>query len=308
MKKWFEKFITKLKNYAFGMFLTALISILLIAFMFNLIVYNVYPGEAAVFWSRFFGGTDISYVHKEGIHFILPWDKMYIYNIRIQETKPEMDVLTKNGLQVHIMLSIRYAPVFRLLGVLHQQVGSDYANKVIIPEIEAVIREIIGTLDAEEVYTTGRSLIIQAINKAIEQVAQRFINIDDVLIRRIELPPEVAESIGYKIRQKHLAEAHTYIIQREKKEATRKEIEAQGIRNHLDKIVSSKHFSNEQFLRWKGIQATENLANSQNAKIVIIGSGKDGLPLILNTDSTPPIIPPSANLSDTATNTYTDTR
>ncbi len=249
-----------------------------------MIVYNIYPGEAAVFWSRFFGGTDILSVYSEGLHLILPWDKMYVYNVRIQEIKPEMDVLTKNGLQVHIKLSIRYAPEYKLLGVLHQQVGMEYADKVIIPEIEAVIREIIGTLNAEEVYTTGRKLIVEAINKAIEQVAQRYINIDDVLVRGIILPEEVAESIRNKIKQKHLAEAHTYVIEREKKEATRKRIEAEGIRDHLNTIASSL-FNKEQYLNWQGIKATEKLAESQNSKIIIIGSGKNGLPLILNTET-----------------------
>ena len=254
-----------------------------IAIFFNNIVYNIYPGEAGVFWSRFFGGTDVSEDYSEGIHFIFPWDKIYTYNIRIQEIRPELDVLTKNGLQVHFNLSIRYRPKKQLLGLLHQEVGFDYANKVIVPEIEVVIREIVGQLNAEEAYTSGRKLIIDAINTAIEQVAQRYIIIDDVLIRRIILPLEVATSIKDKIKEKHKAEAYNYIIEREKKEAVRKRIEAAGIKDHLNTIASSK-FDKEQFLRWQGIKATQDLSSSQNAKIVIIGSGKDGLPLILNTD------------------------
>ncbi|KPA19022.1 membrane protease subunit stomatin/prohibitin-like protein [Candidatus Magnetomorum sp. HK-1] len=290
MNQWFKNKLKKLKEYSLMIILTLLIGALVFAFSFNMIVYNIFPGEAGVFWSRFFGGTNISYVYSEGIHFLFPWDKMYIYNIRIQEIKPEMDVLTKNGLQVHIRLSIRYAPESKLLGVLHQQVGFDYANKVIIPEIEAVLREIIGTLDAEEVYTSGRKLIVEAINNAIEQIAQRYINIDDVLVRSIILPDEVAESIRSKIKEKHRAEAHTYIIQREAKEAERKRIEATGIRDHLNIISSSKfdknsNFDKENFLKWQGIKATENLANSQNSKIIIIGSGKNGLPLILNAET-----------------------
>ena len=284
MINWLKKIAIKLRNYTFSIILSILLGLLVFAFLFNMIVYNIYPGEAAVFWSRFFGGTDTLSVYPEGIHFIFPWDKMYVYNVRIQEIKPEMDVLTKNGLQVHIRLSIRYAPEYKLLGILHQQVGMDYADKVIIPEIEAVIREIVGTLDAEEVYTTGRKLIVEAINKAIEQVAQRYINIDDVLVRGITLPEEVAESIRNKIKQKHLAEAHTYVIEREKKEATRKRIEAEGIRDHLNTIASSR-FEKDQYLNWQGIKATEKLAESQNSKIIIIGSGKNGLPLILNTET-----------------------
>jgi regulator of protease activity HflC (stomatin/prohibitin superfamily) len=260
-----------------------LILLIVIAYMSHNIFYTLMPGEAGVHWSRFGGGTEIDYVYPEGMHMILPWDKMYIYTVRIQEIKPELDVLTKTGLQVHLFLSIRYAPEYRLLALLHQKVGPDYVTKVIIPEIEAVLREIIGTMGAEQIYTTGRVVIIEAINKAIEQVAQRYINVDDVLIRRIELPPSVAEAIRYKIEQKHLVEAHEFIVEREKKEAQRKRIEGEGIRDQL-KIVSSA-LPKDTILTWKGIQATQEIAKSENSKVVIIGSGKEGLPIILNADN-----------------------
>jgi len=246
-------------------------------------VYVIKPGEAGVFWTMFFGGTDIKHIHGEGIHVICPWNKLYIYNIRIQEISPELDVLTKNGLEIHLFLSIRYRPVYKLLGVLHQQIGPDYANTVIVPEIEAVLREIIGTMDAEEIYSTGRKVITEAINEAIEQVAQRFIIIDDVLIRKIVLPDSVAESIRNKIEQKHIAEAHNYLIEKEKKEAVRKRIEGEGIRDQMNAIASAKS-PEKKIIMWKGIDATKEIAESQNSKIIIIGNGEKGLPVILNTD------------------------
>jgi regulator of protease activity HflC (stomatin/prohibitin superfamily) len=249
-----------------------------VAFCFNFIVYILKTGEAGVFWSMFFGGTDIKHIHGEGIHIICPWDKMYVYNIRIQEISPELKALTKNGLEIHLYLSIRYRPVYKLLGVLHQQVGPDYANKVIVPEIEAVLREIIGTMDAEEIYSTGRKVITEAINEAIEQVAQRFIIIDDVIIRKIVLPPSVAESIRKKIEQKHIAEAHDYIVEKEKKEAIRKRIEGEGIRDQMNAIASAKS-PEKKIIMWKGIEATKKIAESDNAKIIIIGNGEKGLPV-----------------------------
>ena len=260
-----------------------LIFILIVVYSSNLIIYVFKPGEAGVNWSLFFGGTDIKNIYGEGIHFIFPWNKMYVYDVRIQEISPELDVLSKSGLEVHLFLSIRYKPVYKLLGVLHKQIGPDYANKVILPEIESVLRKIIGTMEAQEIYTTGRQVITEAINEAIEQVAQRFIIIDDVIIRKIVLPPSVAESIRYKIEQKHIAEAHDYIVEKEKKEAVRKRIEGEGIRDQMNAISSAKS-PPKNIIMWKGIEATKDISKSENAKIIIIGNGEDGLPVILNTE------------------------
>ncbi|ETR70296.1 MAG: membrane protease subunit stomatin/prohibitin-like protein [Candidatus Magnetoglobus multicellularis str. Araruama] len=253
--------------------------ILFLALLSSKIFFSINPGEAGVRWKRF-SGTQIDRIFGEGFHIISPLDKMFIYNVRIQELPVELDVLTRTGLKVNIFISIRYAPDYKLLGVLHQQVGPDYAKIVIIPEIESVIREIIGTMDAEQIYTTGRKVIVEAINKAIEQIAQRYIIVDDVLIRKIELPKTVAEAIQFKIKQKHLVEAHEFIVEKEKKEAKRKEIEAIGIKKHNELVNQS--LSNDNILKWHGIQALHAFAKSENAKVFVVGYGKDGVPIILN--------------------------
>jgi regulator of protease activity HflC (stomatin/prohibitin superfamily) len=259
-----------------------LILFFIVTFFIQRIVITVQAGEAAVFWSLFFGGTQINYVHPEGIHFILPWDKMHVYNVRIQEIARKIDVLTKQGLPVSLLVSIRYAPDYRMLGVLHQRVGPDYVNTVIIPEIESVLRETIGVMDEEQIYTTGREVITRAIDEAIDQIAQRYINVDDVLIKKIELPPLVSDAIKFKIQQKHLVEAHEFIVQKEKKEAERKRIEGQGIRDHNDIVKSS--LTDQQIIKWHGIQAIKELAASNNSKVFVLGMGKDGVPMILNSE------------------------
>ncbi|MCP4623621.1 MAG: hypothetical protein GY850_08840 [bacterium] len=179
-----------------------------------------------------------------------------------------------------LYLSIRYKPQYRLLGMLHQRIGFDYVNIVVIPEIEAVLRDVIGRMGSEEIYTTGRLLIVEALNRAIEQVAQRYINVDDVLIKRIELPEKVAEAIRYKIEQKHLVEAHQFVVDKEEKEAERKRVEGRGIRDQFNIIAEA--LPKDKLLTWKGIGATEEIAKSDNAKVVIIGAGEEGLPIILN--------------------------
>ena len=259
-----------------------LVFILITAFFASRIFYSIKPGEAGVRWKRL-SGTEINHIYQEGLNVIFPWDEMYIYNIRIQELPVNLNVLTKSGLTVKLLLSIRYAPDTKLLGVLHQQIGPNYPKTVILPEIESVLREIIGTMDAEQVYTSGRKVIIEAINNAIEQVAQRFINVDDVLIRKIELPQSVSDAIQFKIKQKHLVQAHKHIVEKEKQEARRKEIEGIGIHNRNQIILKS--IKDQNIIKWRGIEALHAFARSNNAKIFVVGYGKDGVPIILNTET-----------------------
>ncbi len=278
MKAFFQKLKSGLKKRTVPAAFLLIAFLILLGYLSHNILHTILPGEAGVTWRRFHGGTRVDYLYSEGMHAIVPWDKMYIYNVRIQQISPEIDVLTKNGLQVHLYLSIRYAPKYKLLGLLHQKIGPDYPNKVIIPEVESVLREVIGTMAAEQIYTTGRAVIIEAINLAIERVAQRYIDVDGVLIKRIELPESVAGAIRYKIEQKHMIEAHQFIAEKEKIEADRKRTEGQGIRDQM-KIISEA-IPKGDILQWLGIRATLELSKSANSKVVVIGAGKNGLPLI----------------------------
>lgn len=245
-----------------------LLLLFMIAYLANRIFITIGPGEAGVLWRRFAGGTVIEDVYGEGMQYIFPWDRMYIYSIRIQQTAHEFDVLTKSGLKIHLLISIRYAPEAQLLGVLHQKVGPDYVERIVVPEIEAVLRELIGRLEAEEVYTTDQAILEKSLNAAIERVAQRYVNIDNVIIKRIFMPEMVAQAIQEKIQQKHIAEAHRYKIERERLELQRKKIEAQGFQQFNQILASSL---SEQILRWRGIQAALELATSPNSKVVVIG-------------------------------------
>lgn len=282
LRKFLRNFKEKAKrNIITSTLIITALTLTILFLFFKRIVHLIHPGEAGVRWSLFYG-TQIGQVYSEGIHFISPLDKFYIYNVRIQEVSRELSVLSKSGLKVKLFLSIRYTPQKNLLGLLHQKVGPDYVNVVIIPEIEAVLREVIGTMDSEHIYTTGRQVIVEAVNYAIEQVAQKYIDVDDVLIKSITLPESIEESIRFKIKQKQLIEAHHFKVLKEQKEAERKRIEGEGIRDQL-KIISSA-LPAGQILKWQGINATKEISKSKNAKVIVIGGGKDGLPIILNSE------------------------
>ena len=261
-----------------------LVALFLFAYLFNSVVIKIQSGEAGVLYKLFKEGTVIDRVYAEGVHLVYPWDTTFIYNVRVQQITHEFDVLTKNGLKVRLHVSIRYYPEYDLLGVLHKRVGPKYVETVVIPEIENVLRVLIGRLDAQEVYTTERAIIEKSLNEAVEQVAQRFIIVDDVLIKKMYLPPVVEKSVQDKIKQKHLADAHVFKIERQKLEAERKRIEAQGMRDYNNIVHTSL---SDQVLQWMAIQATLELSTSGNTKVIVVGSGKRGLPvfgsLILDT-------------------------
>lgn len=267
------KIYQKLKENLPVFLVILLVFLIIFIFMFNRIVIIKKPGEASVLYKVFFGGTVTTRVYGEGVDFIYPWDKMYTYNVRFQQVPHEFDVLTKNGLKVHLSISIRYRPEYKLVGMLHQSVGPDYVNIVVIPEIENVLRVLIGQQNAEDVYMTKGSIIEKSLSEAVEQIAQRFVKVDDVIIKRIQLPPQIEAIIQAKMEQKHLADAYKFKLEKEKKEVERKTIEAKGLK------IFNQALSKE-ILHWMGVNATLKLSESENTKTVIIGGGKGGLPVI----------------------------
>jgi regulator of protease activity HflC (stomatin/prohibitin superfamily) len=256
---------------------TILILLLLLIYFWQNIVITIKSGEAGVMYRRFFG-TVTDYVYPEGIHIIPPWDTMYSYNVRIQTIMHDFDVLTNRGLPIHLKLAIRFHPEYEMVGVLHQKVGPDYVNTIIIPQIESVLRKNIGHLDPEEIYVNKEGRISKIILQALEEAGQKYVIINDIIIRSVSLPEPVRQAIEEKLVQEQLYKAYHFRIEREKQEAKRKLIEAKGIRDYQDTISQTL---NEQIIKWQGVQATLDLAKSENAKIVVIGAGEEGLPIIL---------------------------
>jgi len=257
------------------MIVFTLIFLFIVVYLSERIIITIYPGEGGVLYRRFLGGTVVDKVYGEGVHFILPFNKMYIYNCRVQHVAHRFFVLTKNGLSVEIDISIRYYPEYDLLGVLHQKIGLDYVQIVVIPEIESVLRKVVGQRNAEEIYTTEKAFLETSLTEAIKRLERKFIIIDDVIIKRIKLPKTVDQSIQRKLEQKHLADTYRFLLIKEKKEIERKELEADGLQK-LSNALNSK------VLQWMGIKASLELAKSNNAKVVVIGGGQNGLPIIGN--------------------------
>jgi len=169
--------------------------------------------------------------------------------------------------------------------MLHQEIGENYLNVVVIPEIEGVLRQTIGKLKTEEVYTTNPHLL-DTFNKIIDLELSRktkshhHIIYEEVIIKNITLPTAYRNAIENKLKQKQFLEEYQFKLLRAKKEKQRKIIEAEGI--NLYQNIISKSLT-EKLLQWQGINSTVKLSESNNSKIVVIGRAKDGLPLILDT-------------------------
>jgi regulator of protease activity HflC (stomatin/prohibitin superfamily) len=272
----------KLKNRAWRQtpYLILLLFVLafLVIFFFNRIVISIHPGELGVLWRRLGSGTQIDMVYREGLHIILPINKMYIYNVRKQQFTDAINVLTVDGLTIGVRYSVRYFLEKDTLPLLHQQMGPDYVSVVVRPEARSVIRMVFGQYKPEEIYTSQKAIQERVSVMSKNHLQARFVSLDDVPIESITLPVRISEAIESKLAHQQLDQEYVFRLSIAAKEAERKHIEANGIMVYNNTINLSLSPS---VLAWHGILATQELSKSPNAKVVVIGSGKNGLPLIL---------------------------
>lgn len=216
---------------------------------------------------------------NEGFHFILPWNKVDVYNVRQQNMFIEdMEVLSSNGLEIKLDVSVLYQPEIGKLGMLHKTKGQNYDQVVIIPEIRSAARSVVGRYTPEQLYSSKRDAIQKEIFEEIKGKAEnQFVQINDVLVRDVTLPPSIKGAIERKLKQEQESLEYEFRLIKASKEAEKQRIEAQG-KADANRILSAS--LTDKILKDKGIEATLKLSESSNTKIVIVG-GKDGMPLIL---------------------------
>ena len=259
--------------------------IILLAFVLIIFVskssINIGYGEAGVLFKTFGGGvvTDKAPL-SEGFHIIAPWNKVYIYNVKQQEFfEGNMQVLSSNGLEISLDVSVLYQPVYNELGLLHKTKGENYVNIVLIPQIRAFARSVVGRYTPEQLYSTKRDAIQNEIyEETKKKVEPQHVQINSVLVRDVTLPPSIKEAIQRKLTQEQEALEYEFRLEKAKQEAEKVRIEAEG-KALANRILNASLTTN--ILLEKGIEATLQLSESTNAKVIVIGSGKDGLPIIL---------------------------
>ncbi len=256
------------------------LAILLFSLLTNTTFITISPGAKGVKFKRFAGGIKKDKIYEQGFHVVMPWDNMIVYDVRTNESFETMDVLSKNGLSIAVELSYRYMPDPQKIGYLHDEIGPDYANRIIKPEIRSATREVIGKYLPEELYSTKREAIQDEIFTQTEDaIITKYILLDAILIRSVQLPDKLKAAIEQKLEEEQMAFQFDFKLERERKEAERKIIEAQA-KADANRILNAS--LSDKILKDKGIEATLELAQSPNSKLVIVGGGKEGLPLILN--------------------------
>lgn len=257
---------------------------IIIGIIFLLIVFwgritkTIPAGHGGVLFRLFGGGVDTSRTYEEGFHFIAPWNTMYVYETRQQEISEEMSALSSNGLEIKIEFSTWYQPRWEDLGELHAQIGTQYLTRVVVPAMRSAARSVVGRYTPEQIYSTKRDAIQEEIFVETKKLLdEKYVQLNQVLIRSVTLPPTIKSAIESKLKQEQEALEYEFKLDKAAQEAERQRVEAEG-KAKANSIVSAS--ITDKILRDKGIEATLKLAESPNSKVVVIG-GSDGMPIIL---------------------------
>lgn len=237
-------------------------------------------GEAGVLYRTFGEGvvTDEPPL-GEGFHLVAPWNKVFIYEVRQQEVFEKMKVLSSNGLDIQLEASAWFQPDYNALGKLHQEKSEDYKDRILLPAIRSAARSVVGRYTPEQLYSSKRDAIQNEIFEETKiTVEDQYIQLNEILVRDVTLPPTIKDAIERKLKQEQESLEYEFRLVSADKEAQRQRIEAQG-KADANRILSAS--LTDKILQDKGIDATLRLSESPNAKVVIVGSGDSGLPIIL---------------------------
>ncbi|MDF4203159.1 prohibitin family protein [Maribacter sp. SA7] len=252
--------------------------VLVIAFSKSTV--TIGSGEAGVLYKTFGNGvvTDEPPL-GEGFHLVAPWNKVFVYEVRQQEVLEKMNVLSSNGLDIKLEASAWFEPIKNDLGKLHQEKGEDYVQRVLLPTIRSAARSVVGRYTPEQLYSSKRDAIQQEIFDETQKIVEReYIQLNEILVRDVTLPPTIKDAIERKLKQEQESLEYEFRLVTAKKEAEKVTIEAQG-KADANRILSAS--LTDKILQDKGIDATLKLSESPNSKVIVVGGGESGLPLIL---------------------------
>jgi regulator of protease activity HflC (stomatin/prohibitin superfamily) len=241
---------------------------------------TIEAGEAGVLWKRFDNGVVVNDPPlNEGFHVVAPWNEVIVYEVRQQELFEKMKVLSSNGLDIILETSAWYLPKYNELGKLHQEIGENYLERVIKPALRSAARSVVGRYTPEQLYASKRDVIQSEIFEETKKILDpQYVQLNEVLVRDVTLPATIKDAIERKLKQEQESLEYEFRLVTAQKEAEKQRIEAQG-KADANRILSAS--LTDKILQDKGIEATLELSKSQNSKVVVIGSGKDGMPIIL---------------------------
>jgi regulator of protease activity HflC (stomatin/prohibitin superfamily) len=242
---------------------------------------TVESGHRGIVFESLGGGTSDK-VLGEGMHFIPLWNRVISYDARVHEMKEQLNVLSSNGLMIRVDASVRFRPDVTKLFELQTQIGPDYDQKLVAPIVRSEARKVFGRYQPEEIYSTKREEIERQIyDEVTKALAGKHVVVEAVLVRDVILPEAIQTAIADKLAEEQRSQKMRFTLDKERQEAQRKQIEGEGIAKY--QAIVRQGLTRE-YLEYKGIEATERLAGSQNAKVIVIGHPKTGLPIVFQGD------------------------
>lgn len=282
------------RRHAMGLYALQLsvLAALIVVVPYSLI--EIPAGHVGVLWQRFFGGTVTDRAYGEGIRAIFPWDHITLYDARLRNSARYYDTISSNGLNMEVDIAVRFRINREAVGALHKLVGPRYDEVLVFPEIGSHARKHVSRFLPEHLYSANRAFIQAEILKEMRAgggaallggrgAGLRLVEVEDVLIRDVRLPARVEDAIERKVEQQQAVLEYDFRIAREAKEAERKRVEAEGVRDFQRAVAGQ---ITEEYLRLRGIEATTALATARNSKIIVLG-GNEGLPLVFNPPAKP---------------------
>jgi regulator of protease activity HflC (stomatin/prohibitin superfamily) len=292
-RKFLQKYFFRLTRWAEHHMLTLL-------FVFTLVISSlivlwpkvfvkVPAGSVGVIYRPLSGGVDLARLYREGFFLILPWNELTLYSVRVQLKELSLELLTADLLLTKVKVGFQYELNPLTVPMLHKFVGPDYLSTLIIPQVVSVSRQQVAKFSSKMAYTedaasVANEIAITADNVLIDKLSPpgltnvRLVRVSSVQLLEVTFPQIIQTAIQDKVVQAEIAEAYKFKIQAATQEALRKKIEATGVRDF--QILVNENMTQD-YLIYRGIQATEQLAQSSNSKTLIFGSGPTGLPLLL---------------------------
>jgi regulator of protease activity HflC (stomatin/prohibitin superfamily) len=262
-------------------------------FLWPFVFFVIRPGEVGVLYRLLTTGTETTFVYDEGLGVKLPWNRIYHYDLRTQARDETIHALAGDGLSIDIAITVLFHPAPEKVGRLHKEVGPDYVERLVRPLTIEAVRDVVGKIPPHDLYRVDVTALEQQVLRQLESGPGNLIVFQTVTVRDLRLPEALNQAITRKLTEQQYADAYEYILLQTQKEAERKRIEAIGIQTFYSIVANAL---SPQLLTWRGIEATVDIARSNNSKVVIVGGGKDQLPLILGSDiaNQPDLPKPSA--------------
>ncbi|MEM9459460.1 MAG: prohibitin family protein [Myxococcota bacterium] len=266
----------------FVVYTTVVIVLLILGVIWPRTFISIPAGHHGVMYRPLGKGTVTEKIWGEGFHVIPPWDELTIYETRLQQKYIETNILSDEGLGLDVIVAVRFRADRDMLGFLHQDVGPEYYDRLILPEVRSHVREIFGQRPAHGIYSSAGDLIQELQNVTmltrIGEAARAYVIIQEIKLVDIHLPSIVDQAIADRYRQEQLTLEYEQRLVREEKESERKRIEAKGIRDY-NQIAGEL---TADILRWRDIDATKEIASSPSSKVILLGGGDSKTPLVFS--------------------------